>query len=438
MNPYPRPGMPANMQPRQGGLLGLGNGQFLGDALNTIGTGLLGLGAGRDDWGLLAMQNLQARQQDRLANTRQAERDQRDVQAFEFQRKKFEIEQQQDELARKAAADKETQFRALVPKLPPQLQQTALAMGPSFVDVYGKEQVDQFFPKAESNPASVQEYEYAKSQGFTGTIFDYQKAKAEAGRSPGNSTPEFGNTPIYGRDKDGNPVILRLSSDGRTVVSPMPEGVSVAPNTQFLDTGTSYVPVDKRTAGPVGAPVAKDVAGVQTQQAVGEATGAAVVSLPEVTAKADTALALIDDLLTDPNRELATGMSSFLGKVPGTPAYDYAQKVEQLKGQTFLTAFQSLKGGGAITEVEGRKAEQAIARLDAAQTEGGFTSALNELKGIVAAAKQRAIDKAKSMQGAQPSAPAAPSSAPSVGAIENGYRFKGGNPGDPNSWEKVN
>lgn len=36
-----------------------------------------------------------------------------------------------------------------------------------------------------------------------------------------------------------------------------------------------------------------------------------------------------------------------------------------------------------------------------------------------------------------PAQPAPMSSAPKPGAIENGYRFKGGNPGDPNSWEKV-
>lgn len=37
----------------------------------------------------------------------------------------------------------------------------------------------------------------------------------------------------------------------------------------------------------------------------------------------------------------------------------------------------------------------------------------------------------------QPGAPAAPNSGPQPGAIEDGFRFKGGAPADPNSWEPV-
>jgi hypothetical protein len=37
----------------------------------------------------------------------------------------------------------------------------------------------------------------------------------------------------------------------------------------------------------------------------------------------------------------------------------------------------------------------------------------------------------------QPAAPSALSGSPQAGMVEDGYRFKGGNPSDPNAWEKV-
>lgn len=41
---------------------------------------------------------------------------------------------------------------------------------------------------ASAPPASVQEYEYAKGQGFTGSLLDFQKAKSSAGRAEMNPT----------------------------------------------------------------------------------------------------------------------------------------------------------------------------------------------------------------------------------------------------------
>ena len=41
---------------------------------------------------------------------------------------------------------------------------------------------------------------------------------------------------------------------------------------------------------------------------------------------------------------------------------------DQLKGKLFLEAYAGLKGGGAISEPEGRKATEAMAALNTAQT----------------------------------------------------------------------
>lgn len=49
-----------------------------------------------------------------------------------------------------------------------------------------------------------------------------------------------------------------------------------------------------------------------------------------------------------------------------------------LKGQVFLDAFQELKGGGTVTEVEGKKAEDAKARMDRALNPADYQRALME------------------------------------------------------------
>ena len=50
------------------------------------------------------------------------------------------------------------------------------------------------------------------------------------------------------------------------------------------------------------------------------------------------------------------------------------------QGKNFLTAYQQLKGGGAITEIEGTKAEAAQARLATAQNKEDWDAAMNDLE----------------------------------------------------------
>jgi len=89
------------------------------------------------------------------------------------------------------------------------------------------------------------------------------------------------------------------------------------------------------------------------------------------------------------------GRIPFLGNIPGTPAADFQAKLDQLGGKQFLQAFESLKGGGAITEIEGQKATNAIASMQASQSEEAFRKSLQEFKEIVIRASERAQQKAQ-------------------------------------------
>jgi len=65
-------------------------------------------------------------------------------------------------------------------------------------------------------------------------------------------------------------------------------------------------------------------------------------------------------------------------------ARDFANRAGQVAGQTFLQAYESLKGTGQITEIEGVKAEQAISRLrDRYVTENEYLQAVKDLRDVV-------------------------------------------------------
>jgi hypothetical protein len=91
----------------------------------------------------------------------------------------------------------------------------------------------------------------------------------------------------------------------------------------------------------------------------------------------------------------------------GTKEADFMAMLDQLKGNAFLQAFQSLKGGGPITDVEGQKATEAIVRAQNSQSEEGFRKSMNEVLDVLGNAEKRLGDGAA--QGAAASAaPAAP------------------------------
>lgn len=120
---------------------------------------------------------------------------------------------------------------------------------------------------------------------------------------------------------------------------------------------------------------------------------------PQAVENANNIISVIDKAINHPGRELATGFTSVFNPVQpaGSSARDFLTVTDQLKGAAFLQAFESLKGGGQITEVEGKKATDAMARLNEAQSEGEYLQALKDLREVVARGRDRAAGKLEDM-----------------------------------------
>jgi hypothetical protein len=108
---------------------------------------------------------------------------------------------------------------------------------------------------------------------------------------------------------------------------------------------------------------------------------------------------LIESVMQDPALEGVVGRiegrADPMGAV-GAALFDEAEmnvlsKIDQLGGAAFLQAFESLKGGGQITQIEGDKATQAITRLTRrAVSPENYRAALEELRQVYANAQARA------------------------------------------------
>lgn len=109
--------------------------------------------------------------------------------------------------------------------------------------------------------------------------------------------------------------------------------------------------------------------------------------------EARTLLSRIDALKNDENAKRLFGEWSLLPNYPGGGAADAQARIDQLLGQSFMQAYETLKGGGVITEIEGAKATAAITRMEAIVKNrgsyGAFIEALDEFRSTVENAMKR-------------------------------------------------
>jgi hypothetical protein len=136
----------------------------------------------------------------------------------------------------------------------------------------------------------------------------------------------------------------------------------------------------------------------------------AKAQLPQVIANAEIAVDLIDQLIgkqrvnakgevidsAPPHKGFSEVVGAGFGTrfIPGTSGASADALLDQILGGVYLEAFETLKGGGQITEKEGQAATAAKSRMSRAQSEEEFIKAAREYQKIVMTGVERARQKA--------------------------------------------
>lgn len=240
------------------------------------------------------------------------------------------------------------------------------------------------------------EYEYARKQGYSKPFNEWMLEKRRAGA---------------------------MSVDARQMGN-IPPGYRVEYDDQNRPISMAPVP---------GSPAALEAETARRKVEAGE--GARGTVTDTITSQAQKARDLIGRTTTG-----AGGWA--LSGVPFSDAADMYRYVGSLKSIAAAENLQAMRAasptGGALgnaSDADIKLLQDKAGALDPASP--NFPAMLDEyersLLRIIHGPTEgdRIFDATRKVQ------PPPSASAPAIGAIEDGYRFKGGNPSDPNSWERV-
>lgn len=142
------------------------------------------------------------------------------------------------------------------------------------------------------------------------------------------------------------------------------------------------------------------------------------------------------------------GITGVRGKVPDLPGSDAANAralLNTLKSQVGFGVLQEMRnnsktGGalGSVSDAEGKRLENNLAALDTSQGIDQFKKELQAIVEYANGAKDRLREAYNMKHKTGEPVPMKPATqGPTVGTVEGGYRFKGGDPAKAESWEKV-
>lgn len=230
-------------------------------------------------------------------------------------------------------------------------------------------------------------------------------------------TPKVGFDPITGKMKylEGVNVGKEVEPGGQPTTkapSALPEVVTSGGYSFLKDTKGGFQNLPKATREPpTAAEAAQAAEDLGRARVVGEAAGVAQSALAGARTNVNSTLALIDSLENHKGLSAVVGLPNPMkggfgfAQTPGSDAADFKTQLDNLTGKMFISAFESLKGGGAISEKEGEAATRAIANLSKMQSEKQFRQNLAILKQTLANGYATLEQKAKGSAGSAPAAP---------------------------------
>jgi hypothetical protein len=223
---------------------------------------------------------------------------------------------------------------------------------------------------------------FAQDTGETGRLMTRPGLGGEATVVPGS---EFTKTMTPAQKRQAEDAAKRLVLDARRV-SLEGRRVAVLEENNARDKDPAFQQ-QMATARATGEAIAKgDVAAIQ--------------ALPKVINRAEESVRLIDEMIgkrdsktgkllkgekPHPGFQSAVGATWLPGArfIPGSDTASFMSRHDQIKGASFLEAFESLKGGGAITEKEGQKATDAMNRMSTATSEAEYVRAAMDLQDVM-------------------------------------------------------
>jgi len=157
---------------------------------------------------------------------------------------------------------------------------------------------------------------------------------------------------------------------------------------------------DKMATKQISAMLAQqgfDLKKMMYEQTQREQQGKAENVRDQAIASAESVQQTIEKIKNHPGRENGLGMALDPRKmIPGTDVYNFREQIDQLKSGTFLNNVQSMRGLGALSNAEGNKITDAIAKINPNMSKKEFDYNLNLINETLEKAKIRATKLASS------------------------------------------